>query len=135
VLALVFGYRLAQRTARAFFKFLVPALRFASVLRLPPRAPSNFAIVETVGSMVAMFIGGENAVIKRLLSIMKAQINKKGQITIPWLIRAGIDARPGDELNVEIKGPGRFEVRKLTRRLPIVGSVEQEVLPVRQSGL
>jgi len=57
---------------------------------------------------------------------MKVKLSKTGQITVPFVIRLCLDARPGDEFDVQLKGLGRFQVTKLTRRLPIIGSTEQE---------
>ena len=50
--------------------------------------------------------------------MMKVKINKLGQITIPWLLRASIYAQPGDEFEIEIVGPGRLEMRHLQRHWP-----------------
>jgi bifunctional DNA-binding transcriptional regulator/antitoxin component of YhaV-PrlF toxin-antitoxin module len=52
---------------------------------------------------------------------MQTKINSKGQLTIPWVIRWCLGSQPGDEYEIELKGPGRCELRKLTQHYPNIG--------------
>lgn len=49
---------------------------------------------------------------------MKVKINKQGQVTIPWLLRQALWAKPGDELEIEMLKPGRLEIRHTVRHDP-----------------
>jgi len=49
---------------------------------------------------------------------LKMKINKRGQITIPWLLRIAANYQPGDECEVRHIGPGRLEIQRLTAHWP-----------------
>lgn len=68
--------------------------------------------------MLCPFIGREITVKKRFLSSMKVTIGKKGQITIPWLLRQVLWCQPGDELQIEIKKVGCLVIENPTPHYP-----------------
>lgn len=73
-------------------------------------------MVETIGSVVLMLTGkGDNGT---ATIAMKIKIRRNGQITIPAILRLCLTALPGDDFEIELKGPGRLELRQLTKRYP-----------------
>lgn len=89
----------------------------AAVRALPPLEPSILAMVDTIGSIVAAIRARELPTVA-LTSTMKVKINRNGQITIPWILRAWMRTQPGDTFEIVQVGLQAWQIRPLVLRYP-----------------